>query len=122
MPSTPSGPGGPLFKYAPAPMGESADDRWRRYKRALGAEPLPAALVDLEAFEANARDLFGQARAAGKTLRIASKSIRCPDLLRRLFALGGATARGLMTYHARESAFLAELGFDDLLLAYPTVQ
>ena len=101
---------------------ESSADRYSRLRSALGAEPLPCSLLDLDAFESNARDLFSQARDAGKTLRIASKSIRTPDLLRRLFALGGATARGLMTYHARETAFLAEQGFDDLLLAYPTAR
>jgi len=101
---------------------ETPHERWSRLRAAIGDEPLPCALVDLDAFEANARDLFAQAREAGKTLRIASKSIRTPELLRRLNALGGATARGLMTYHARETAFLAEQGFDDLLLAYPTVR
>ena len=98
------------------------DPHWERYRRALEGQSLPAALVDLDAFEANADWLLATVRKGGKTLRLATKSVRCPELLRRVFARGGASARGLMTYTARETAFLAEQGFDDLLLAYPTVQ
>ncbi len=95
---------------------------WERYRHALAGVPLPAALVDLDAFEANAAQLLGVARAGGKVLRLATKSVRVPELVRRFRDLGGATARGLMVYAAAEAAFLAEQGFDDLLLAYPTAQ
>jgi D-serine deaminase-like pyridoxal phosphate-dependent protein len=102
--------------------GETPNERWARYKQALGDTPLPAALVDLDAFEANAERLFSTARKAGKKLRIASKSIRVPDLIRALLLRGGDVASGIMTYHAAETAYLAEQGFDDLLLAYPTAR
>jgi D-serine deaminase-like pyridoxal phosphate-dependent protein len=95
-------------------------DDWARFRHALANEPLPAALVDLDAFDANLERLIAPARAAKKTVRIASKSIRCPALIQR--ALKAEGVRGLMTYSAAESAFLAENGADDLLLAYPTVQ
>ncbi len=98
------------------------DPQWERYRRALDGQALPAALVDLDAFEANADRLLEIARHGGKTLRIATKSVRCPALLQRVYARGAATVKGLMTYTARETAFLAAQGFDDLLLAYPTVQ
>jgi D-serine deaminase-like pyridoxal phosphate-dependent protein len=101
---------------------ELSDQDWKRYKDALGDTPLPAALVDLDAFEANADQIFQSAKNAGKKLRIASKSVRSPDLLRRLLERGGEVASGLMTYHAAETAFLADEGFDDLLLAYPTAR
>lgn len=101
---------------------ESAADAWRRYRDVLVEEQLPAALVDLDAFDRNTDALVGICRAAGKTLRIASKSVRVPDLLRRLVERGGDTVRGLMTYHAAETAFLADQGFEDLLLAYPTAR
>jgi D-serine deaminase-like pyridoxal phosphate-dependent protein len=88
-------------------------DDWHRYRRALGDEPLPAALVDLDALEANAASL---SRAAnGKPLRVATKSIRSVELLRRI------GARSLMTYSAAETAWLAAQGFGDLLLGYPTL-
>ncbi|MHB8419656.1 MAG: alanine racemase [Myxococcales bacterium] len=95
---------------------------WERFRRALSGVPLPAGVVDLDAFEANAATLLGLARAGGKTLRLATKSLRCPALVRRGLELGGGTARGLMVYGAEEAAFLAGEGFDDLLLAYPTLQ
>jgi D-serine deaminase-like pyridoxal phosphate-dependent protein len=98
-----------------------SDARWGRYRTALGDEPLPAALVDLDAFEANAARLHAEVEAGGKTLRLATKSVRCVELVRRIIELGGGLVRGLMTYTAAETAFLGEQGFDDLLLAYPTV-
>jgi D-serine deaminase-like pyridoxal phosphate-dependent protein len=98
------------------------DQDWERYRRAFDGQPLPAALVDLAAFEANADRLLEIARRGGKTLRLATKSIRCPALVQRALERGKGAARGLMTYSAAETAFLAGQGFDDLLLAYPTVQ
>ena len=98
---------------------ESMGD-YERLRRALDGEPLPAALVDLDALEANADRIAAQARRLGVSLRIASKSVRSPDLLKLLQQRTGA--RGLMTYSAAESAFLAGQGFEDLLLAYPTLR
>jgi D-serine deaminase-like pyridoxal phosphate-dependent protein len=97
-------------------MADDASDGWRRYRHALAESPLPAALVDLDAVDLNRERLVAAAR--GKRLRLATKSLRCPDLIRSLAdALGGA---GLMTYSAAETAFLAAAGHRDLLLAYPT--
>ena len=101
---------------------ETGSQRWQRLKRAIADEPLPCALIDLDALEKNARFLNGIANEAGKTLRLATKSIRCPALLRRLLNEGAPTLRGLMTYTASETAFLAKEGFDDFFLAYPTAQ
>ena len=78
-------------------------------------ERLPVALLDLDAFDKNLRTLLGAVR--GKHLRIATKSVRVPELLRRAL---GAGARGLMTFSAAETSWLAVQGFTDLLLAYPT--
>ena len=80
-----------------------------------GVEP-PFAVVDLDAFRANATDLVR--RAGGKPIRVASKSVRCVQLLRASLALPGF--RGLMTFTLRESLWLHDAGFDDLLLGYPT--
>ncbi len=90
--------------------------------RALVADrPLPLMLVDLDVLEANTARLAGIAGAAGKTLRVASKSVRVPGLLRRILDHGEA-CRGLMCFAAEEAAFLFAQGFDDLLIAYPCVQ
>lgn len=86
-------------------------------KRALAGQRLPLAFVDLDRFDDNAASM--ERRAAGMPIRVASKSVRCVTLLRRALARPGWA--GVMTYCAAEAAALAEAGFDDLLVAYPTV-
>jgi D-serine deaminase-like pyridoxal phosphate-dependent protein len=97
-------------------------DDYARYRRALGDAPLPAALVDLDALERNVDALVAPVRAAGKTLRVASKSVRCVELLRRIVARGGDAVRGVMAFSAAEASYLVAEGFPDVLLAYPTAQ
>ncbi|MEI8257716.1 MAG: alanine racemase [Deltaproteobacteria bacterium] len=96
--------------------------QYERYRRLLADEVLPAALVDLDAVDRNVETLLAPVRANGKTLRLASKSVRCVALLRHVIARGAGTIRGVMTYTAAETLHLATRGFDDLLLAYPTVR
>ena len=93
-----------------------------RYRRALSGEPMPLAMVDLDAVDRNIEALLAPVRAAGKTLRLATKSIRSAPLLRYLLDHGGGVVRGLMAYAAAEVEFLASRGFDDILLAYPISQ
>jgi D-serine deaminase-like pyridoxal phosphate-dependent protein len=50
-----------------------------------------------------------------------TKSIRSVAILRRVLA-SGAPFRGLMCYSPAEAAWLASQGFDDLLVAYPSVE
>lgn len=77
---------------------------------------LPAAVVDLEAFDANLAWIRGA--LLGKTLRIATKSIRHLGLLQRIATQLGTIPR-LMSYSIAEAEFLAAAGFKDILLAYP---
>ncbi|WP_221090983.1 alanine racemase [Deinococcus aquaedulcis] len=105
-------PAEPPHWTAPSPA-----TRLQAYRTAFAGRAGPFAYVDLDAFDANARAL--RARAAGQRVRIATKSLRCTDLLRRVLASDPQYA-GLMCYDPREAAFLAREGFDDLLLAYPT--
>lgn len=84
----------------------------------LRSQTLPAAFVDLEAFDQNARDLVR--RAGGKPIRLATKSLRCVELIRRALAQPGF--QGLLTYSAAETLALSHAGFDDLVLAYPTME
>jgi len=93
-------------------------DEWTRYRTAIEGEAFPVAIVDLAALNSNVDALV--AAAHPKPLRIATKSIRCPELVRRILERGGQRTHGLMTYTAAETAYLAEQGHDDLLLAYPT--
>ncbi|MFJ3175487.1 amino acid deaminase/aldolase [Streptomyces roseus] len=87
-----------------------------RYDRATAHLDAPLAIVDLAAFDANADDLVR--RAAGKPIRVASKSVRCRALLERVLARPGFA--GIMSYTLAESIWLARSGFDDVLLAYPS--
>ncbi|MGW1769914.1 amino acid deaminase/aldolase [Streptomyces sp. NPDC002073] len=96
-------------------MTTPAADR-ARYDRATAHLDAPLAIVDLEAFDANADDLLR--RAGGKPVRVASKSVRCRALLERVLARDGFA--GLMSYTLAESLWLARSGFDDVLLAYPS--
>jgi D-serine deaminase-like pyridoxal phosphate-dependent protein len=88
-----------------------------RYERIFAEVEAPFAFVDLEAMWANADSMLG--RAAGKPVRVASKSIRCQALLRAIVHRD-ERFRGVMTYTLPETLWLAEQGFEDLLLAYPT--
>lgn len=83
-------------------------------------EPLrtPAMVVDLDAFDANAADLTR--RADGTPLRLASKSVRVPALIRRALETHGF--RGVLSYSLREALWLHDQGIaDDIVLGYPTV-
>jgi len=95
---------------------------YARLKRLVRGEPLPAMLVDLDVLDANVRRLGQVAQRHGKRLRVASKSVRVPHLLQRILEVGGDTFQGLMCFSVQEASFLAVQGFDDLLVAYPTVQ
>lgn len=77
----------------------------------------PLALVDLDAFDANAADL--EARAAGTPLRVASKSVRVRALLDRVLARPGWS--GVLAYALGEALWLHEQGrTDDVVVGYPT--
>jgi D-serine deaminase-like pyridoxal phosphate-dependent protein len=92
---------------------------WEVYERACAALDAPFALVDLDALRDNAASML--ARAGGKPIRVASKSVRCRALLHRILG-HDAGFRGLMTFTLAETLWLRGHGFDDLLLAYPTAE
>ncbi len=93
-----------------------------KLRELIRGEQLPLMLVDLDRLDANIQRLAQVAKQHGKNLRVASKSVRVPDLLKHIQQTGGAHVRGLMCFSLPEAAFLSSLGFDDLLIAYPTVQ
>ena len=76
----------------------------------------PFAAVDLDAFDANAADLFR--RAGGTPLRLASKSLRVRTLQNRALEAGFV---GTLCFTLPEALWLASEGWDDLVVAYPTV-
>jgi len=95
---------------------ESNQEEYERLERATSKLDPPFALVDLEAFKSNEKDLVR--RAAGKPIRLASKSVRCRALQQQV--LGGDGWRGTLAFTLPEAQWLASSGFDDLVVAYPT--
>ncbi|MFN3429446.1 MAG: amino acid deaminase/aldolase [Candidatus Sericytochromatia bacterium] len=94
----------------------AAPPTYAAYRDALKGRLLPAAFVDLDGFDANVAAIAR--RAGSKPVRVATKSVRCVALLRRILAASDAY-RGLMAYHPLEAIHLAASGFDDVLIAYP---
>jgi D-serine deaminase-like pyridoxal phosphate-dependent protein len=89
---------------------------YERLERATEGLAAPFALVDLDAFWANAQDMLR--RAGGKPIRLASKSLRCRALQGRVLAREGF--RGTLAFTLPEALWLSSNGFEDLLVAYPT--
>ena len=74
----------------------------RRLDAATAHLETPIAAVDLAAFDRNAAQLV--ARAGGKPVRVASKSVRCRELIERVLAKPGW--HGVMAYTLREAVWL----------------
>jgi D-serine deaminase-like pyridoxal phosphate-dependent protein len=89
-----------------------------RYEELFVEVEAPFAFVDLDAMWRNGESMLE--RAGGKPIRVASKSIRCRAVLERILDRDEGFA-GLLTFTLPETLWLAEQGFEDLLLAYPTV-
>jgi D-serine deaminase-like pyridoxal phosphate-dependent protein len=79
----------------------------------------PVAVLDLDALDANTADLAR--RAGGRPVRVASKSVRCRAVLRRVLARPGFA--GVLAYSLPEALWLAggddPVG-DDVVVGYPT--
>jgi len=88
-----------------------------RYESIFAELEAPFAFVDLDAVHANAADM--RSRAAGKPIRIASKSVRCRALLARLLRIDGF--HGLLNLTLPEALWLYGEGFRNLVVAYPSV-
>jgi D-serine deaminase-like pyridoxal phosphate-dependent protein len=75
----------------------------------------PYAVVDLDAFDRNAESMV--ARSNGKPIRVASKSVRCRQLIDR--ALGREGYRGILAFTLAEALWLAA-DHDDVVVGYPS--
>jgi D-serine deaminase-like pyridoxal phosphate-dependent protein len=89
----------------------------RRLDAATAHLEPPFAIVDMAAFRANAAAMAS--RAAGKPIRLASKSVRCRYLIEN--ALGMTGFRGILAFTLPEALWLAATGTGDIVVAYPTV-
>lgn len=102
-----------------ASAGASTLDPYRRFATALSGLRLPAAFVDLDAIDRNGERLG--VRARGLPVRLVTKSIRSVAILRYLLDRF-PYLQGLLCFSPAEAAWLASQGFDDLVIAYPTVE
>ncbi|WP_201386028.1 amino acid deaminase/aldolase [Ktedonobacter sp. SOSP1-85] len=107
---------GSLSSTTPHPP-EQLDARYEYYREIFKTRRKPFAFVDLDLLQQNVERIATQAE--GKHIRLASKSIRSTAILRRILE-ANSCFQGIMCFTTREAAFLAEQGFDDLLLGYPT--
>ncbi len=98
-------------------MNPAIDQVYERYEAIFAEVEAPFAFVDLDAMATNATEMLG--RSGGKPIRVASKSLRCRTLQERILG-SDAGFEGQMTFTLPETLWLAEQGFENLLLAYPT--
>ncbi|MFN8112821.1 MAG: alanine racemase [Solirubrobacterales bacterium] len=96
-------------------VGDALHDRYEAIFEAIEA---PFAFVDLDAVRANAGSML--ARAGSKPIRVASKSVRSRGMLDRIAALDDRF-RGLLCYTLPEALMLADAGWRDLVVGYPTI-
>lgn len=93
-----------------------SEARIAQLRRATEHLDPPFAVVDLDAFDANAADLVRRA-SSHATIRLASKSVRSRALIRR--ALGQPGYRGILAFTLPEALWLAE-EHEDVVIGYPT--
>jgi D-serine deaminase-like pyridoxal phosphate-dependent protein len=101
-------------ELAPAPWLEPAQF-WPGLEAATAGLESPLAVLELGALRYNTHDLVR--RAAGKPIRVASKSIRVRGLVHAL--LGTEGYAGVLAFTLPEALWLAET-IDDIVVGYPT--
>ncbi|MEM7345022.1 MAG: amino acid deaminase/aldolase [Chloroflexota bacterium] len=89
---------------------------YNTYRQIFHDCPMPFAFVDLDLFDENIRALTD--RAAGKQIRIASKSLRCLTLIERVLQAHDSMT-GIMCFSPDEMVALSQAGQDELLMGYP---
>lgn len=89
---------------------------WPGVLAATAALDAPFGVLELDALAFNAHDLVR--RAAGRPIRLATKSLRVREAIESVLALPGW--RGVLAYSLREALRLSAT-IDDIVLGYPTV-
>jgi D-serine deaminase-like pyridoxal phosphate-dependent protein len=90
---------------------------YESYHTLFADVPKPFAFLDMDRLDANIEAVL---RHSGhKQIRIASKAVRSVEILRYITEKSNRF-QGVMCYTLAEARFLAEQGFIDLLVAYPT--
>ncbi len=86
------------------------------YQEIFRGQRLPLAYLDLDLFDENVRQVV--ARASGKRIRVASKSLRCIAAIQRILE-ADECFQGVMSFTAREAVHLAKYGIQDIVMGYP---
>lgn len=90
------------------------------YNSILKGKHWPCAILDLDILEYNTHEILGEVES--KKIRIASKSIRSIEVLKKIISIKPEAFSGIMAFTIDEAFFLAENGFKDILVGYPTMQ
>ena len=90
------------------------------YKELLVNEKLPCAVLDEDLLIKNVQDIIK--RCNGTKIRIATKSIRCISVLKKIVSQNPNAFCGFMAFTLDEAVYLTEQGLDDVLLGYPYLQ
>jgi D-serine deaminase-like pyridoxal phosphate-dependent protein len=108
----------PTSATAPPPAPGSRADLRHRLETATRAYDAPLAVIEMDAWDANAGDLAR--RAAGVPIRVASKSIRSRELLRDALKRDGFSG-GVLALTLPEALWLVATNVsDDILVGYPS--
>lgn len=98
-----------------APWRDDPAAYWGGLTAATAHLDAPVGAISVPALAANAHDMLR--RAAGRPIRVASKSIRVRGVLDAVLALPGY--HGVLAYTLAEALWLAET-IDDVVVGYPT--
>ncbi len=102
--------------------GMKQDWSYDALRTTIAGERLPAGIVNMDVLDSNIGRLRAIAERENKHVRLATKSVRVPAVIRHIIEQGGGVIRGLMCYSVEEALLLASLDLEDFLVAYPTVQ
>ncbi len=103
-------------------MNPDWNNAYENYKDLFKGHRFPLAFVDLDKFDRNIAYVAGTQADTGKSIRVASKSLRCLELLKRVFEKGGDVFQGVLAFTMEEASFLIDNGLDDIIVAYPSIQ
>lgn len=93
-------------------------DYWAELTAATAHLDTPVAVIHLDALRHNTHDLL--ARAGGRSIRVATKSVRVRSVIEAVLAVPGY--RGVLAYTLAEALWLAETlpELTDIVVGYPT--
>jgi D-serine deaminase-like pyridoxal phosphate-dependent protein len=94
---------------------------YQYYKQTFSESNYPLCFLDRDLLKENITQV--KARISNsKTIRVASKSIRSVEVLKMIMESDTSVFKGVMCFSMAEAVFLSQKGFDDLLVAYPSMQ